>query len=74
MGRQQKFMEEPQEEEHHFRTLCHKPRVQGVTGNVRAQVLRSSANWSSGIDLEVSFFFLGIFIFLLCANPFTKLL
>ncbi|KAG2235547.1 hypothetical protein INT48_003110 [Thamnidium elegans] len=54
MGRQQKFMEEPQEEEHHFRTLCHKPRVQGVTGNVRAQVLRSSAKWSSGIDLEHS--------------------
>ncbi|GAA5809595.1 hypothetical protein MFLAVUS_003006 [Mucor flavus] len=54
MGRQQKFMEEPQEEEHHFRTLCHKPRVQGVTGNVRAQVLRSSAKWSSGIELEHS--------------------
>lgn len=56
-------MEEPQEEEHHYRTLCHKPRVQGVTGNVRAQVLRSSAKWSSGIEHEVSFFFPWHFLF-----------
>ncbi|KAI9365193.1 hypothetical protein BD770DRAFT_378002 [Pilaira anomala] len=56
MGRQERYMAEPipDEEEHHVQKLRHMPRVHGVTGTVRAQVLRSSAEWSSGVDLEHS--------------------
>lgn len=52
MGHQQRYMEETPEE-CHFQRYCHKPRTRGVTGTMRTQVLRSSAKWSSGIELEV---------------------
>jgi hypothetical protein len=52
MGQQQRYIEE-NPEEHHYQKFRHKPRTQGVTGTMRTQVLRSSAKWSSGIELEV---------------------
>lgn len=53
MGHQQRYMEE-NAEEHHFQKQRHRHRTHGVTGTMRAQVLRSSAQWSSGIELEHS--------------------
>lgn len=52
MGQQQRFIEE-EAEEHHYKRYRHKHRTHGVTGTMRAQVLRSSAKWSSGVELEV---------------------
>ncbi|KAI7896962.1 uncharacterized protein EV154DRAFT_490014 [Mucor mucedo] len=54
MGTQQRYIEESTEEVHHYKKYRHKHRTQGVTGTMRAQVLRSSAKWSSGIELEHS--------------------
>jgi phospholipase D1/2 len=54
MGFQQRFIDEPVDgESHRFRRYRHKHHISGVTGSMRAQVLRSSAKWSSGIDTEV---------------------
>ncbi|CEP10723.1 hypothetical protein [Parasitella parasitica] len=53
MGQQQRYIEE-EPEEHHYRRQRHKHRTRGVTGTMRAQVLRSSAKWSSGVELEHS--------------------
>jgi phospholipase D1/2 len=55
MGFQQRFIEEENADgnEHHYRRHRHRHRTTGVTGTMRAQVLRSSAKWSSGIELEV---------------------
>ncbi|KAI7898091.1 uncharacterized protein BX663DRAFT_526183 [Cokeromyces recurvatus] len=53
MGHQQNYMEE-HPEEHHFRKILYRHRTHNVTGTMRAQVLRSSAKWSSGIELEHS--------------------
>ena len=52
MGHQQRYIEE-NTEEHHYQRQRHRHRTHGVTGTMRAQVLRSSAQWSSGVDLEV---------------------
>lgn len=53
MGQQQRYIEE-NSEEHHYQRQRHRHRTHGVTGTMRAQVLRSSAKWSSGIELEVN--------------------
>ncbi|KAI9267423.1 hypothetical protein BY458DRAFT_533912 [Sporodiniella umbellata] len=53
MGRQQHYFEENQEE-HVYRKQRHNPRTRGVKGTMRVQVLRSSAKWSTGEDLEHS--------------------
>lgn len=53
MGQQQRYIED-KPEEHHYQKYRHKHRTHGVTGTMRAQVLRSSAKWSSGIELEHS--------------------
>lgn len=53
MGHQEKFFEE-QTEERKFRRVRNKHRTRGIKGTMRAQVLRSSAKWSSGIELEHS--------------------
>lgn len=52
MGGQERFLQE-QPEEHHYRSVCYKHRTHGVKGTMRAQVLRSSAKWSSGVEHEV---------------------
>lgn len=54
MGSQQRYIEEKTEEPYRYRKYRHNHRTRGVTGTMRVQVLRSSAKWSSGIELEVS--------------------
>ncbi|KAG1449258.1 hypothetical protein G6F56_008696 [Rhizopus delemar] len=53
MGRQKHFFEE-KEQEFRYRKQRHNHRTHGVTGTMRVQVLRSSAKWSTGEDLEHS--------------------
>ncbi|ORE03496.1 phospholipase D/nuclease [Rhizopus microsporus var. microsporus] len=53
MGSQQRYIEEDPEA-HHYRKYRHNHRTHGVTGTMRTQVLRSSAKWSSGVELEHS--------------------
>lgn len=57
MGSQQRYIEE-EAEEHHYKKYRYKHRTHGVTGTMRVQVLRSSAKWSSGVELEVSTYYL----------------
>ncbi|KAG1150556.1 hypothetical protein G6F37_000150 [Rhizopus arrhizus] len=54
MGLQQRYIEEKTEEPYRYRKYRHNHRTRGVTGTMRVQVLRSSAKWSSGIELEHS--------------------
>lgn len=53
MGHQEHFFEN-QPEEHHYRRVRNKHRTRGIKGTMMTQVLRSSAKWSSGIELEHS--------------------
>ncbi|KAI8980525.1 hypothetical protein BDB01DRAFT_836742 [Pilobolus umbonatus] len=53
MGRQERFLEE-EAEEHHYLKNRHRNRTAGITGTMRAQVLRSSSKWSLGIETEHS--------------------
>ncbi|KAI9468470.1 MAG: hypothetical protein EXX96DRAFT_590746 [Benjaminiella poitrasii] len=53
MGQQQRYIED-HPEEHHYKKYRYRNRAHGITGTVRAQVVRSSAKWSSGIELEHS--------------------
>lgn len=53
MGQQQRYIEEESEEQHQYKKYRYNHRTHGVTGTMRVQVLRSSAKWSSGIELEV---------------------
>lgn len=54
MGQQQRYIEEESEEQHQYKKYRYNHRTHGVTGTMRVQVLRSSAKWSSGIELEHS--------------------
>ncbi|KAI8373627.1 hypothetical protein EDC96DRAFT_458022 [Choanephora cucurbitarum] len=53
MGQQERYIEENREE-HQIRRQRHKHRTHGIKGTARVQVLRSSAEWSSGVKLEHS--------------------
>ncbi|KAI8991905.1 hypothetical protein BDF20DRAFT_812470 [Mycotypha africana] len=52
MGQQQRYIDDAAE--YNFRKYRHKHRTHNVSGTMRCQVLRSSANWSSGIETEHS--------------------
>ncbi|KAI9276308.1 hypothetical protein BY458DRAFT_433755 [Sporodiniella umbellata] len=54
MGSQQRYIEEEPEAERQSKTRRYNHRTRGVTGTMRVQVLRSSAKWSSGIEIEHS--------------------